>query len=105
MKKNTNVKVTSRFINSKMLMFAEVSLTIFVYDVTDVLDFPNKYVSDIFAKNDVLKCHLYLPLTETDSESIIFVFICKIHCSITEDQGRKLIFQILTELKLLERLG
>ena len=86
-------------------MFAEVSLTIFVYDVTDVLDFPNKYVSDIFAKNDVIKCHLYVPLTETDNESIIFVFICKIHCSTTEDQGRKLIFQILTELKLLERLG
>ena len=30
--------------------------------------------------------------------------MCQIQCSITEEQGRQLVFEILTEFKLLERL-
>ena len=41
-KKNTNVKVTSRFIKGKMLMFAKLSIKSFVYDMIDVFCFPNK---------------------------------------------------------------
>ena len=36
--------------------------------------------------------------------SFFFVFVCEIYCSITEDQGRRLDFEILIESKLLERL-
>ena len=35
--------------------------------------------------------------------SLVFVFVCKIHCSITKDQDRRLVFEILTESKLQER--
>ena len=37
------------------------------------------------------------------SASLFFVFICKLDCSITEDQARHLLFEILTEIKILER--
>ena len=103
-KKITNIKVISRFMNCKMLMFAKVSLISFVYDVIDVFAFPNEHVKGIVAKNDIMKCHLYLTLTGTDSASIFFVFVCKIHSLNTEVRGRELIFQILIDSKLLERL-
>ena len=103
-KKITNIKVISRFMNCKMLMFAKVSLISFVYDVIDVFAFPNEHVKGIVAKNDIMKCHLYLTLTDTESASIFFVFVCKIHSLNTEVRGRELIFQILIDSKLLERL-
>ena len=91
-KKITNVKVTSRFMNCKTLMFAKVSFISFVYDVIDVYAFPNEHVKDSVAKNDITKCNLYLILTDTDSASVFFVFVCKIHSLNTEVRGRELIF-------------
>ena len=44
-KKSTNVKVTSRFIKGKMLMFAKLS---FVYDMIDAFCFPNKDIQSIY---------------------------------------------------------
>ena len=39
--------------NSKMLMFAKVSLISFFYDVIDIFVFANEYVKNTFAKNDI----------------------------------------------------
>ena len=57
-----------------------------------------------FAKNDIIKWNLYLILTHVDSASTDFSFVRTIHYSNTEDQCKKLIFQILTKSKPLERL-
>ena len=38
---NTDVKPTSKFFNSKMLMFTKVPLMSFVYDLTEKISFPN----------------------------------------------------------------
>ena len=70
--------------NGKRLMLAKVSVISFVYDIIDVFGFPKEHVKDIFAKNDIIKCHLYLILIDTGSASIFFVFLCDIHCSVTE---------------------
>ena len=82
-KKNTTVKVRSRFMNGKMLMFVKVTLASFIDDVIDVFAFPNEYVRDIFYKNNLIKCCLYLILRDTNTAALFFVFVCKIHCSIT----------------------
>ena len=37
---NPNLKITTRFMKGKMLMFAKTSIISFVYDMTDVLYFP-----------------------------------------------------------------
>ena len=47
-KKNANVKVTSRFIKGKMLMFAKLSIKSFVYDMIDVFCFPNNEIQVIY---------------------------------------------------------
>ena len=62
-----------------MLMFAKMSLKLFVYDIIDVFCFPDDKVKGIFDKNDIEKCFLYLNLTDTDSCSMFFIFICKLN--------------------------
>lgn len=86
--------------NRKMLTFEKISLTSLVYDKVNVFVFPNEDVKDIFSKLDIIKCYLYLILTDTDNASLQFIFICKVDCNITEDKAREFIFEILIKTKI-----
>ena len=103
-KKNTNVKVTSRFIKGKMLMFAKLSIKSFVYDLIDVFCFPNFEIQRIYDSYHIEKCFLYQNLTDTDSTSLFFLFICQLESTLPESQARKVIFECLTKSKMLQRL-
>ena len=102
-KKNETVKITTRFIKGKMLIFSKVSLKAFVYDLIDIFCFPDEEVEEIYAKNEILTCFIYLILTDTDSCSIQFTSINDLKSCITEDKARDLIFEIII-LKLGQRL-
>ena len=67
LKANTNIKVTSKFINGKVLMFAKILPKSFAYDMNDVFCFPNEEVKMIYDKYDIITCHLYINLTSMDS--------------------------------------
>ena len=103
-KKNTNVKVTSRFIKGKMLMFAKLSIKSFVYDMIDVFCFPNKDIQSIYDFYQIEKCFLYQNLTDTDSTSLLFLFICNLKCVLPESKARKVIFECMIKSKILDRL-
>ena len=103
-KKNTNVKVTSRFIKGKMLMFAKLSIKSFVYDMIDVFCFPNNDIQAVYDFYQIEKCFLYQNLTDTDSTSLLFVFICNLKSTLPESKARKVIFECMTKSKILERL-
>ena len=94
-KTSNKVKLTTRFIKGKMLMFSKVSLKAFVYDLIDAFFFPSEEVQEIYARNDIIKCFLYLILTDTDNCAIKFFFVNDLKSKITEDQTRKLIFEII----------
>ena len=83
-----------------MLMFSKVSLKIYVYDIIDVFCFPNDKVKEIYAQNYIIKCFVYLILTDTDSCSIKFLFVSDIKSDITENDTRKLIFKIIMQSKI-----
>ena len=102
-KKNETVKITTRFIKGKMLMFSKVSLKAFVYDLIDIFCFPDDEVEEIYARNNVIRCFIYLILTDTDSCSMQFLFINDLKSSITEEKARDLIFDF-NFLKLGQRL-
>ena len=102
-KTNDKVKITTRFIKGKMLMFSKISLKSFVYDIIDIFCFPDKEVKEIYDKHKIIKTFVYLILTETDSCSLQFTFITELRSSISEDDARKLIFEILL-LKRSDRL-
>ena len=103
-KKNTNVKVTSRFIKGKMLMFAKLSIKSFVYDMIDVFCFPNQDIQLIYDFYQIEKCFLYQNLTDTDSTSLLFVFVCDLQSTLPESQARKVIFECMVKSKILDRL-
>ena len=103
-KQNPNVKVTTRFSSGKMLMFAKVSIKSFVYDLIDVLMFPDEKTQTIYEKYMVKKCYLYQNLTDTDSTSIFFLFICHLNSIVDEITARNIIFEVMINSKILNRL-
>ena len=55
-KKNTNVKMTSRFMNGNIVTFAKISRAIFTYDGIDVFGYPDGATRDVYLqKKDVKK--------------------------------------------------
>ena len=70
-KGETNIKVSSRFIKGKMLVFAKLSLKSFVYDMIDVFCFPNEEIQKIYDHYQIEKCFLYQNLTDTNSTSLL----------------------------------
>ena len=74
-----------------MLMFAKTSLKSFVYDLIKVFCFPMEEVRKIYDQYDIIKCHMYLNLTDTDSCSCFSNFICKKECNIKDSELRKLL--------------
>ena len=82
--KKSNIKLTTRFIKGKMLMFAKTLLQSFVYDMIDVFCFPDHAVQEIYKKYQIEKCFMYQNWTDTDSISLFFIFICDIGCMVNE---------------------
>ena len=103
-KGDTNINVTSRFIKGKMLMFAKLSIKSFVYDMIDVFCFPNDEIQQIYDYYQIKRCFLYQNLTDTDSTSLFFNFICKLDCSVPESEAKIIIFECLKKSKILNRL-
>ena len=103
-KQSNKVNLTTRYLNGKMLMFSKVSIKSFVYDLIHVFMFPNEEIKKIYAEFKVDRCYLYQNLTDTDSTSNFFVFICDLKCSIDERKSRDTIFKIMIKSKIFERL-
>ena len=101
---STTVDVSTRFCKEKMLMFAKMSIKLFIYNIIDVFCFPDDKVKGIFDKNNIEKCFLYLNLTDTDSCSMIFIFVCKLECCIPESIFKNILFEIFKYSKIGPRL-
>ena len=66
--------------------------------------FPTDDVKEIYCKNKIQKCFLYQNLTDTNSTSLFFVFICDVSCNRNEKILRDIIFQVLVVSKVLSKL-
>ena len=102
--KSSKINLTTRFLNGKMLMFSKVSIKSFVYDLIDVFMFPNQEIQEIYQQYQVNKCYLYQNLTDTDSTSMFFVFICDLNSCVSEDKARNIIFDVMLKSKVFDRL-
>ena len=74
-KQSNQVKLTTRFLSGKMLMFAKLSLRSFIYEMLETFSFPDKKVQEIFQKYGIEKVHIYHVLTDTDSTCLKFLFV------------------------------
>ena len=102
--KSSKINLTTRFLNGKMLMFSKVLIKSFVYDLIDVFMFPDQETQEIYQKYQAEKCYLYQNLTDTDSTSMFFVFICNLNCSVSEEKARNIIFEVMLKSKVFDRL-
>ena len=87
-----------------MLMFAKLSITSFVYDMIDVFCFPNANIKSIYDCYQIEKSFLYQNLTDTDSTSLLFTFICNLECVVPESKAQNVIFECMVKSKILDRL-
>ena len=87
-----------------MLIFSKVFIKSFVYDLIDVFMFPNQEIQEIYQQYQVNKCYLYQNLTDTDSTSMFFVFICDLNSCVSEDKARNIIFDVMLKSKVFDRL-
>ena len=102
--KSAKINLTTCFLNGKMLMFSKVSIKVFVYDIINVFMFPKEETKQIYQKYSINKCLVEQNLTDTDSTSVFFVFICNLGCNVREDDARDIIFEVMLESKIFDRL-
>ena len=102
--KSSKINLTTRFLNGKMLMFSKVSVKSVAYDLIDVFMFPNAEIQKIYDKYQINQCYLGQNLTDTDSKSIFFVFLCNLQSNIREYKARIVIFEVMLKNKLFDRL-
>ena len=43
-------------------------------------------------------------MTDTDSTSMFFVFVCDLNCNVREDESRNKIFEVMLKRKVFDRL-
>ena len=94
-KKSQKINLTTRFLNGKMLMFSKISVKSFVCDLIDASMFPNYETQKIYDKYKINQCYLDQNLTNTDSTSMFFLFICDLQCNLREDKVRDIIFETI----------
>ena len=102
--KSSKINLTTRFLNGNMLIFSKVSIKSFVYDLIGVFMFPNQEIQEIYRQYQVNKCYLYHILTDTDSTSKFFVFICDLNSCVSEDEAQNIIFDVMLKSKVFDRL-
>ena len=66
--------------------------------------FPNETIKEIYQKYDIEKFIIEQNLTDTDSTSIFFIFICNLNSDIMENEARKIIFEVMLNSKIFDRL-
>ena len=74
-KKNDNVKLTTRFLSGKMLMFAKISLMSFIYELVKSSYFPNESFKKIYEKYLIENAYIYHVLTDKDSICLKFIIV------------------------------
>ena len=91
---NLNVKITTRFMKGKELMFTKTLIISFVYDMVDVFCFPeeNRKVQAIYDKHKIAECLLHQNLIDIESTSLFLVVICTSNCQRNEKDLRNVIF-------------
>ena len=103
-KKQNYAKVSTRYISSKLLINAKISLASFIYNCIDTFCFPNENTSEIYAHHKIIKVLPYLLMTDTDSALLEFVVITEDTCDCGERQMRDILIQIFLENDIPSRL-
>ena len=90
-KKQTTVKVSTRFISSKLLINAKIFRVSFIYDCIGTFCFPNEKTQKIYDEYKILKVLPYLLNTDTDSASLEFIVAADNMCDLGGREMRQVL--------------
>ena len=96
-KKQTVVKVSTRYLFSKLLINSEISLGSFIYDCIDTFCFSEERTLLVYGKYQIIQVLPYLLMTDTNSASLEFVVIAKDSCDCGEREMRDVLLRIFLE--------
>ena len=104
-KKNDQVKVTTRFLSAKMLMFAKLPLMSFIYEMLETFCFPDEKVQKIYDKYLIEKVHINHVLTDTGSTCLQVIFISNPKSEICgkKKQNKNVIFEVIIASEIYNR--
>ena len=91
-KERVKLNVSRRYLNGKMLMFSEILLKSFVYNLIDVFMFPNDVAKKTYDQYKIQKCYLYV------------AFIFELGCAVDKRKSRQIIFEVMIKSKMFNRL-
>ena len=103
-KKQTMVKVSTRYISFTLLINAKISLASFIYDCIGTFCFPNEETSLIYACHKIIKVLTYLLMTNTDLGSLEFMVIAEDSCDCGDREMRDILFRIFLDNNTQHRL-
>ena len=95
-RKRDKIKVTTRFISGKLLMFAKLSLKSFIYDIAETFSFPDQTVIENVILNPILTAY-------SNSTALQFTFISDSNSDLPEDKFRDIIFEVIIATKIYKR--
>ena len=98
-----SIKVTTRFMSEKLLMFAKLSLMSLIYEVIETFCFPDENIREIFKRYGIERVEIFHVLTDTGSTSLKFMFISDPNRETPENKYRDIMFEIITSSKIYKR--
>ena len=103
-KKQTMVRVSIRYISSKLLIKTKISLASFICDCIDTICLSNEETSLIYALYKIIKVLPYLLITGTDSSSLEFIVIAEDSCDCGEREMRDILLRIFFDNDIQHKL-
>ena len=103
-KKQTPVKVSTRFVSSKLSINANISLASFICDCVDTFCFPNEETQKIYDEHKILKVLPYLLMTDTYSALLEFIVLPEKKCDLGERKMREVLLKIFLDNDIDKRL-
>ena len=74
-KSNDEVSITTCFTSGKMVKFTKVFLASFIFDITDILCFPDNNLVELFKEKRIIKRFAYLLFADTHSKCTYSVIV------------------------------
>ena len=102
-KKNDNVKLTTRFLSGKILMFAKLSLMSFIYELIETFYFRSEIVKKIYQKYLIEKVYIYYRLSDTDSTCLKSIFVSSTDNDILDRKFKEIIFEVIIAVEIYNR--
>ena len=103
-KRQNNVRISTRYIAVKLLIYAKISLASFLYDCVDSFCFPNEKTQAICTRPKIIKVLLYLLMTDTDLGSLEFIIIAEDSCDCGEREMKDILLKIFLGNDIHKRL-